>query len=112
MSNLSAKNHHPLSTFQQKLYAKLREVPPGKVTTYQDLAHAINSKAYRAVGTAMNKNPFAPEVPCHRVINANGSIGQFAQGCEQKIALLSAEGVVVNNDKIDLAKFRHNFEID
>lgn len=113
MSNLDDKKISPqLSVFQQKLYAKLREVPPGKVTTYQDLAHAIGSKAYRAVGTAMSKNPFAPDVPCHRVVKTNGEIGQFAQGSAQKVALLLAEGVVVSNDKIDLAKFRHNFETD
>jgi methylated-DNA-[protein]-cysteine S-methyltransferase len=45
--------------FYEKIYAKLRQVPKGKVTTYKALAHAVNSKAYRAVGTAMNKNPYS-----------------------------------------------------
>lgn len=113
MSNLRNKEIPAcLSVFQQKLYDKLREVPRGKVTTYQDLAHAIGTKAHRAVGTAMNKNPFAPEVPCHRVVKANGEIGQFAHGKEQKLAMLLAEGVEVKDNKIDLAKFRHNFALD
>lgn len=98
-----------LSTFQEKLYARLRQVPAGKVTTYQDLAHAIGSKAYRAVGTAMNKNPFAPDVPCHRVIKTNGEVGEFAHGSAAKIALLLAEGIEIENNKIDLIKFRYYF---
>lgn len=101
-----------ITVFQQKLYDKLREVPRGSVTTYQDLAHAIGSKAYRAVGTAMNKNPFAPEVPCHRVIKASGEIGEFAHGSDQKMALLLAEGIKITHSRIDLAKFRYNFEPD
>ncbi len=100
------------TSFQQRLYAKLRQVPRGKVTTYQDLAHAIGSKAYRAVGTAMNKNPFAPEVPCHRVIKANGEIGEFAFGKSLKIQLLLAEGIEINNNQIDLTRFRFDFETD
>jgi methylated-DNA-[protein]-cysteine S-methyltransferase len=101
-----------ISDFQQKLYAKLREVPAGKVTTYQDLALAIGSHAYRAVGTAMNKNPFAPEVPCHRVIKANGEIGGFAHGSAQKMTLLLSEGVEIFDNKIDLSRFRHHFIIE
>jgi methylated-DNA-[protein]-cysteine S-methyltransferase len=110
---MTVKNFHPkLSAFQKRLYLKLRQVPCGKVTTYQDLAHAVGSKAYRAVGTAMNKNPFAPEVPCHRVVKANGEIGEFAYGSVQKTALLLAEGVEIIDGKIDLTKFRHHFESD
>lgn len=101
-----------LSLFQQKLYARLRQVPAGKVVTYRDLAHAIGSQAYRAVGTAMNKNPFAPEVPCHRVIKTNGEVGEFAWGSEEKIALLLAEGIEIQNNKINLSKFRYYFEAD
>jgi methylated-DNA-[protein]-cysteine S-methyltransferase len=41
----------------------LRKVPRGRVTTYRELAHALGSKAYRGVGQAMRKNPYAPEVP-------------------------------------------------
>lgn len=98
-----------LSIFQQQLYARLRQVPRGKVTTYQDLANAIGSQAYRAVGTAMNKNPFAPDVPCHRVIKSNGEVGEYAHGSAAKIALLLAEGVEIKNHKIDLGKFKHHF---
>ena len=54
-------------TFSERCYKLLLKVPKGKVTTYRDLAHALDTKAYRAVGQAMNRNPRAPIVPCHRV---------------------------------------------
>lgn len=96
-----------ITHFQQRVYQKLREVPSGRVTTYRDLAHAIGTKAYRAVGQALNKNPFAPEVPCHRVVNSDGSVGGFATGCENKIKLLKYEGITIENGKIaDFEKVR------
>lgn len=86
--------------FQEKVYAKLRNVPKGRVTTYGELAKAIKSKGYRAVGGAMNKNPYAPQVPCHRVVCSNGGIGGFASGVKKKIAILKKEGVLVKKNKI------------
>lgn len=89
-----------VTPFQKRVYTKLLEVPRGMVTTYRDLAHAIGSRGYRAVGTALNKNPFAPRVPCHRVVNSDGSIGGFASGCAEKIAILKKEGIEVAGSKI------------
>jgi methylated-DNA-[protein]-cysteine S-methyltransferase len=97
-------------SFREKIYNQLRKVPLGKVTTYKELAKSINSKAYRAVGTAMNKNPYAPQVPCHRVINSNGAIGQFASGTKNKIKILKKEGIEVKNNQIDLKKYFHEFK--
>jgi len=99
------------TSFQEKVYSKLREVPKGKVTTYGDLAKALKLRplASRAIGTAMNKNPYAPRVPCHRVIKSGGEIGGFASGTSKKISMLKSEGVEVKNNKIDLVRFRHNF---
>jgi O-6-methylguanine DNA methyltransferase len=96
-----------ITPFQKKIYEALKKVPKGKVTTYQDLAHTIGSKAYRAVGSAMRKNPFAPVVPCHRVINTDGSIGNFSgkDGVKGKIKMLREEGIIIINNKIDLKKF-------
>jgi methylated-DNA-[protein]-cysteine S-methyltransferase len=48
----------------------------------------------------MNKNPFAPEVPCHRVVKSNGDLGGFGGGSKLKIKLLQEEGVKVQNNKI------------
>ena len=96
-------------SFNERCYAILRKVPKGRVTTYQELAHALNCKAYRAVGNAMNKNPYAPQVPCHRVINSDGRLGGFASGVKNKIEMLKKEGVEIVNGKIDLDKYLHRF---
>ena len=76
-------------------------MPAGRVITYAGLAQLINHpRAYRAVGSAMNKNPFAPEVPCHRVVKSNGELGGFALDIQIKIKRLQREGVQVMNNKI------------
>jgi len=94
-----------MNSFYEKCYVILKKVPKGKVTTYKEIARALNSKAYRAVGTAMNKNPYAPIVPCHRVINADGNLGGFASGLKNKIKILKSEGIEIINNKIDLNKY-------
>lgn|SRR3989344_6874846 len=92
-------------SFNEKCYAILRKVPKGKVTTYGSIARALKSKGYRAIGNAMNKNPYSPKVPCHRVVKSNGELGGFAFGVEKKIEMLKKEGVVVKNGKVDLDKY-------
>jgi len=92
-------------TFTEEVYEQLKKVPRGKVTTYKQLANKLGSKAYRAVGRAMKNNPYAPEVPCHRVVRSDGSVGGFmgkTSGKEiaRKIALLKGEGVEVNFGKV------------
>lgn len=87
-------------SFNERCYSLLKKVPKGKVTTYKALAQAMKTKAYRAVGNAMNKNPYAPKVPCHRVVNANGEIGGFVKGVKRKIEMLKKEGIKVKNNKI------------
>ena len=96
-------------SFNQRCYKILRKVPKGKVTTYREIAHALKSKAYRAVGNAMNKNPQAPKVACHRVIKSNGEIGGFANGTKKKILMLKREGIKIEKGKIDLKKYLYKF---
>ncbi|SRR3989344_4410004 len=96
--------------FNDRCYTILKRVPKGSVTTYKAVAYALRSKAYRAVGNAMNRNPYAPEVPCHRVINSNGFVGQFAKGMKTKVKMLESEGVIINNKGfVDLTKYLHKF---
>ena len=95
--------------FYEKCYTLLKKVPKGKVTTYQELAHALKTKAYRAVGNAMRRNPYAPLVPCHRVVKSNGGVGGFASGTKKKIEMLKKEGIVIINERIDLNKYLHRF---
>ncbi|HEB47289.1 MAG TPA: MGMT family protein [Candidatus Pacearchaeota archaeon] len=97
-------------SFNESCYKILKKVSKGKVTTYKEIARALRSKAYRAVGNAMNKNPYSPGVPCHRVINSNGFVGQFAKGIKAKVKLLKSEGIIVNKKNfIDLKKYLYKF---
>lgn len=97
-------------SFNERCYSLLRKVPRGKVTTYKALAEALGTKAYRAVGNAMNKNPYAPQVPCHRVVSSDGSMTGFASGVNNKIALLKKEGIKFDtNNNVDLDKYLYNF---
>jgi methylated-DNA-[protein]-cysteine S-methyltransferase len=88
-----------ITAFQQRVYAALAEVPAGRVTTYGLLARRIGCRAPRAVGQALRRNPFAPRVPCHRVIASNLTLGGFAghttgPEIERKRRLLAQEGVL------------------
>jgi len=90
-----------LTDFQRKTYEYCSKIPKGKVTTYKHLAIAMGKpKAFRAVGNALNKNPFAPKVPCHRVVSSDGTLGGFAYGSESKIKILKKEGVDVADNKV------------
>ncbi len=84
-----------ITPFQQKVYDVVRKIPKGKTMTYAQVAKAIGRpKSARAVGNALNKNPFAPAVPCHRVIRSDGSTGGFAFGASKKVKLLKEEGAI------------------
>jgi len=99
-----------MKSFNEQCYFVLRKVPRGKVTTYGEIARAVgNPRAARAVGNAMNKNPHAPRLPCHRVVGSDGKMIGFASGIDKKIKILRAEGVVVEKEKIDLEKFFFRF---
>lgn len=92
-------------SFDEECYSILSRVPKGKVTTYKEIAKKLKTKAYRAVGNAMNKNPYAPEIACHRVIRSNGDVGGFAHGTKKKIEMLKKEGIDIKKRKINLAKY-------
>jgi O-6-methylguanine DNA methyltransferase len=95
--------HPTLTPYRKRLYAALLTVPRGRYTTYAAMSEYLRSSA-RAVGNGMRNNPFAPEVPCHRVLAADGSVGGFhgdwgAEGkyAKDKIDLLKKEGVVFDS---------------
>lgn len=90
-----------ITPFQKAVYSATRKIPKGKVATYALIARLIGKpKAARAIGNALNRNPFAPKVPCHRVVNSDGKIGGFTSGTAKKVALLRKEGVGVKDGKI------------
>jgi methylated-DNA-[protein]-cysteine S-methyltransferase len=86
--------------FNEQVWRICKKVPRGKVTTYKAIAEALGTKAYRAVGNALNKNPYAPIVPCHRVVNSSGEIGGFGSGIRKKKELLEKEGIKVEKGRI------------
>ncbi len=88
--------------FQRAVWEALKRIPEGKVATYGDLADYLGTKAVRAVGTAVGKNPDAPVIPCHRVVRSDGTVGNYSGdgGVKTKIALLAAEGVAVRNGRV------------
>jgi methylated-DNA-[protein]-cysteine S-methyltransferase len=86
---------------EEIIYQKLLEVPSGFVTTYGDLAKAINLKnGQRTVGQIMKKNPFPVIIPCHRVVKSDGTVGGYAYGTKRKKHMLSKEGLKISNNKI------------
>lgn len=66
--------------FQQSVWNEILKIPYGSVTDYKNIAHALGSKAYRAVGTAVKHNPIPIIVPCHRVLPVDGSLGNYSMG--------------------------------
>ena len=98
-------------SFNEKVWAMTTRIPRGKVATYGDIAKALGGNAYRAVGNALNKNPFAPKVPCHRVVGSDGSLTGFAGGIAKKREMLAREGVAVQGNRVEgLERFRCEFE--
>ncbi|ETI20079.1 hypothetical protein G647_08113 [Cladophialophora carrionii CBS 160.54] len=102
----------PITEFQEKVYIHLLAIPPGKVSTYAAIAKSLSSSP-RAVGGALRNNPYAPEVPCHRVIASDGYVGGFKGDWEKapsgvnqtmKLKLLSDEGVQFTDEGRLVAK--------
>jgi len=78
--------------FQVQIWCKLLEIPFGKLISYSQLAKSINKpKAARAVGTAIGSNPIAYLIPCHRVVQSNGSLGGYMWGLKRKSDIISWE---------------------
>ena len=83
------------TAFQQRCWQALRDIPPGETRSYGEQAAMLgNPKASRAVGSANGANNIAVLIPCHRVVQANGSIGGYAYGAEIKRELLKRESAV------------------
>lgn len=87
--------------FQQRVYELARAIPPGQVRTYGELARELGEPgAARAVGQALGANPFAPIVPCHRILAAHGGSGGFSAegGTRTKLRMLEIEGAPLGPD--------------
>ena len=86
------------TNFQIKVWLQLVKIPPGTVKTYKSIAIKLkNPNAARAVANACAKNPYAPKIPCHRVIRSDGKMGGYSGrgGIKTKKKLLKKEGYLV-----------------
>ncbi len=101
-----------ITSFQKLVCAATARIPKGCISTYAEIARAIkNPKSARAVGNALNRNPYAPDVPCHRVVKSTGELGGFAWGPGAKIKILKKEGIGIKNGKVvDFQKKLYNFK--
>ncbi len=83
----------PRKTFADRVRAVVKRIPAGRVRTYRDVARrAGRPTAFRAVGNILNGNR-DPDVPCHRVVRSDGTVGGYAWGTGKKVARLRREGV-------------------
>lgn len=99
------------TSFTQKVYDIVKQIPEGKVATYKDIARmAGNGKASRAVGSAMKNNPDMKTIPCHRVVGSDGAMHGYSagQGIRSKIELLKKEGVTMKGTAVVLTDSRWN----
>jgi len=90
--------------FEKDVLVATFKIPQGKVSTYKRIAEKINKpKSYRAVANALHKNPLSPVVPCHRVVNSDGSFGGPEKGAEWRRNMVIKEGVPVEKGKVKIS---------
>ena len=92
-------------SFRNRVYQIVANIPKGKVATYGQIAKLAGSpKAARAVGICMKTNPFAPQVPCHRVVASDGKLTGYSAGSGiiTKKEMLVKEGVKFKGENVDL----------
>ena len=94
-------------SFFERVYAVTRQIPPGKVATYGQIARLLGTRDARRVGHALHANK-DPKTPCHRVVNQKGELApNFAfDGWEEQKRRLEAEGVAVIGKGVDLRQFQ------
>lgn len=102
---MTRRKTEQVSAFARRVYSALCQIPPGRVITYAALGRRIDCRSPRAIGQALRANPFAPRVPCHRVISSDLSPGGFngrtsGAALAKKLRLLATEGVVFQNGRL------------
>jgi methylated-DNA-[protein]-cysteine S-methyltransferase len=106
--DISTESSHETSTiktnFERNVILEVASIPKGHVRTYKEIATSMKTQGYRAVGTAIGKNPFPIVVPCHRVVRSDGKVGGFRGGKQMKVEMLINEGFKIKSDKIMLEK--------
>ena len=86
--------------FQRKVLLEVAKIPYGETRTYKNIADNLKTHGYRAVGSAIGKNPFPIVIPCHRVVRSDLTIGDYRGGSEMKKEILKREGVKISRHNI------------
>ena len=100
---------------KQVVYEYLATIPKGKVVTYGQIAKFLgNSNLARTVGNILHENPDGDKYPCYKVVNSQGKLAENYAfgGLKFQKMRLEADGIIVNNDKVDLKKYQWNYEDD
>ena len=100
---------------KQLIYEYLATIPKGKVVTYGQIAKFLgNPNLARTVGNILHENPDGDKYPCYKVVNAQGKLAENYAfgGLKFQKMRLEADGIIVNNDKVDLKKYQWNYEDD
>ena len=100
---------------KQVVYEYLATIPKGKVVTYGQIAKFLgNSNLARTVGNILHENPDGDKYPCYKVVNAQGKLAENYAfgGLKFQKMRLEADGIIVNNDKVDLKQYRWDYEDD
>jgi methylated-DNA-[protein]-cysteine S-methyltransferase len=100
--------------FENRVYELVSRIPMGKISTYGEIAKLLGIRSARAVGQALRRNPYAPTVPCHRVVRSDGSIGGFygetaGDLITKKCQMLAAEGISFEGNRVDFSQFLHDW---
>ncbi len=103
------------TTFERSVYAACSMVPRGKVSSYKAIADYVGCNSCRAIGQALRRNPYAPRVPCHRIVASDLTIGGFAgklvgDEIAKKKRLLKEEGVLFRNGQLSDETRFYDFE--
>lgn len=99
-TQLSSKSK-PVTLFATSVYDKCKLIPRGQVSTYKDIASALNNpKACRAVGSALKRNPYAPVVPCHRVVASDRTLGGFYGSTDLSGSLLKKKKAMLEEETV------------
>ncbi len=90
--------------FSEKVYELCRKIPDGKISTYREIAKKLNTKSYRAVGQALKHNQNPKNIPCFKIVKANGDVGGYSginpKNISKKIRLLKNEGIKIKDNKV------------
>lgn len=102
---LSINKSEPLkgpipNEFDLEVLQLVLKIPRGTVRTYKEVAESMDSKAWRAVGSALGRNPFPLAIPCHRVVKSDLTLGNYGGGVEMKKEILKKEGVKIKGLRV------------